>query len=86
VTIKELSVALGCICAIGGGFVGYGKLSATATQAKDEVKEVRQEIKKAEEKIDEAEEAINKEENINIRQSIMLENTAKILEKLEKKL
>jgi len=76
---KDLGVALACLVTVGGGFTAYGQLSTETVQVKEEVKEVREDVK-------ENEEAINVEENINIRQSIMLENTAKILEKLEKKL
>ena len=78
-TIKELGTILGVLVVISGGGVGYGRLQTQTVQVEEEVKEVREEVK-------ENEKAIDVEENINIRQSIMLENTAKILERLEKKL
>ena len=76
---KDISVALGIVALLGGGFISYGRVQAQTVQVKDEVEEVRQEVK-------EVEKEVYVEENINIRQSIMLENIANILEKVEAKL
>lgn len=78
-TVKDFSVAVGCVVAIGGLFTGYGKLQAETTQVKNEVKDVRQEVK-------ETKEDVNENENVNIKQTEMLNNIAKILEKVESKL
>ncbi len=78
-TFKQAAPIVTFIVIIIGTGVKLGKLQAETVQVKEEVKEVRQEVK-------ENEEAVDVEENINIRQSIMLENTAKILERIEAKL
>lgn len=84
--VKELAVWVGILGAVGGGFAGYGKLQAETTQAKTQVKEVREAVKENKEEIDE-------NENINIKQTQVLEylqeNSRRqtiILDKLEKKL
>lgn len=77
--IKSLSILVAFLLTVGGIGAKVGKLQTETVQAKTEVEKVREEVKEAKEKI-------NTEENINIKQSIMLENTAKILERIEAKL
>ena len=72
--VKELSVVIGLVLTIIGAGVGYGQLQAKANETEKKVEEVKEDIKSTEE-------AIDTEENINIRQTIMLENMSKIQER-----
>lgn len=77
--IKELSIISGVVLTLLGAGAGYGQLQSKARETEKEVTEVKEVVK-------ENTEAIDTEENINIRQTQMLENTAKILERIEAKL
>lgn len=71
--IKKISIVLGIIVVMGGGFIGYGRL-----QARQEVSEER--IEEAKAALKEAKVEIKENRNINIEQTILLNKSSVIME------
>lgn len=77
--IKEIATIGGIIVMCGGGFLSFGHLVANQEVAEENIEELESEVEETAEKI------INIEK-IDLEQSIIIERTIELLEKLEKKL
>jgi len=75
---KELAVIVALAGTVGGGFLSFGRLTANQEATREVVDEVKAQAEETEDKVIE-------NEKIDIRQSIILERTVKMLERYEMK-
>lgn len=79
IAMKDVSVLLGIIVVLGGGFLSYGKLQAQQVSIKEVVDENKDEIKQTEDRLVE-------NEKVDIEQSILLKQVADILGDVQEEL
>ena len=77
--MKNLGVIVTIIIAVGTGLISYGGL-------KNSQAETRKKVEAVEKQVDTATNRIHANDMIDVRQSVLLEGSLKIIEKLEQKL
>lgn len=77
--MKHLGIIVTICITLGGGLVAYGQLNNQVSTNKEIVGEVKQEVKQHNGQIQEL-------EKFSVKQTVLMERQAKILEKLEEKL
>lgn len=77
--MKNLGVIVTIVLACIGGLGGYFTLQANQETTKEKVEKIEKEIKETEEKV-------QKNEIVDVKQSMLIESSLKIIDKLEQKL
>ena len=76
--LKTASVVVGVLAVLLGAAIGYGQLQGTVEDTEEKVAEVKEEVKEVEDKAEE-------NENINIAQTVLLEQLSKTVDLLNQK-
>ncbi len=84
--MKNIGVIVTIILAVLSGAMGYGQLQANQKSTREKVEEVKVDVEDVEEEVDDNEERLDTLEQYSVRQSVLIESSLKIIDRLEKKM